>query len=85
MFASRQMTVYRVADGRGYDVAAGVLGDGYDWVIERDGWAPYRRFVDATHQTCLAHLLRRCGNVKSIWPHRDSLIWPHPRGGLGLR
>ena len=26
----------------------------------RDGWAPYRQFVHAAHQTCLAHLLRRC-------------------------
>src|SRR6266487_1696040 len=29
-------------------------------VLERDGWAPYRTFTTATHQTCLAHLLRRC-------------------------
>jgi transposase len=29
-------------------------------VLERDGWAPYRKFANATHQTCLAHLLRRC-------------------------
>ena len=28
-------------------------------VLVRDGWAPYRRFTDAAHQTCLAHLLRR--------------------------
>jgi transposase len=37
-----------------------VLGEGSAGVIERDGWAPYRRFASATHQTCLAHLLRRC-------------------------
>jgi transposase len=29
-------------------------------VLERDGWAPYRRFAHAQHQSCLAHLLRRC-------------------------
>jgi transposase len=29
-------------------------------VLERDGWAPYRQFAKASHQTCLAHLLRRC-------------------------
>jgi transposase len=29
-------------------------------VLERDGWAPYRRFTRAAHQTCLAYLLRRC-------------------------
>jgi transposase len=51
--------VYRIAAGRGFDDAAVVLGD-YAGVLERDGWAPYRRFAAASHQTCLAHLLRRC-------------------------
>jgi hypothetical protein len=36
-----------------------VLGEDYDGILERYGWAPYRSFTDATHQTCLAHLLRR--------------------------
>jgi transposase len=76
VFASRQLTVYRVADGRGYDVAAGVLGDGYDGVIERDGWAPYRRFIDATHQTCLAHLLRRCHELL-VDAHAGQARVPH--------
>jgi Transposase IS66 family len=37
-----------------------VLGADYAGVLERDGWAPYRRFTHARHQSCLAHLLRRC-------------------------
>ncbi|HUZ78997.1 MAG TPA: transposase, partial [Chloroflexota bacterium] len=28
-----------------------------------DGWSPYRRFTEAEHQTCTAHLLRRCGHL----------------------
>jgi transposase len=59
-FVGAQVTVYRIACGRGYQDAAAVLGEDYAGTIERDGWAPYRRFVHATHQTCLAHLLRRC-------------------------
>jgi transposase len=59
-FAGAQVTVYRIAHGRGYADAAAVLGEGYTGVLERDGWAPYRRFAYATHQSCLAHLLRRC-------------------------
>jgi FtsZ-binding cell division protein ZapB len=59
-FVGAQVTVYRIAQGRGYQDAAAVLGEGYAGVLERDGWAPYRRFGNATHQTCLAHLLRRC-------------------------
>jgi transposase len=59
-FVGDQITVYRIATGRGYQDAMAVLGEGFAGVLERDGWAPYRKFVHATHQTCLAHLLRRC-------------------------
>jgi transposase len=59
-FVGEEVTVYRIAGGRGYQDAAAVLGEDYAGVLERDGWAPYRRFRNATHQTCLAHLLRRC-------------------------
>jgi transposase len=59
-FVGAGVTVYRIATGRGFDDAAVVLGSDYAGVLERDGWAPYRRFTSATHQSCLAHLLRRC-------------------------
>jgi transposase len=59
----RGVTVYLIAPGRGYEQAAGVLGPGFAGVLERDGWAPYRRFEHAQHQTCLAHLLRRAGEL----------------------
>jgi transposase len=59
-FVGEGVTAYRIAHGRGYQDAAAVLGEGYAGVLERDGWAPYRRFQNATHQSCLAHLLRRC-------------------------
>jgi transposase len=64
-FVGDQVTVYRIAQGRGYQDAAAVLGEDYAGTIERDGWAPYRRFQNATHQTCLAHLLRRCRELLS--------------------
>ena len=64
-FVGEQVTVYRIARGRGYRDAAAVLGEDYAGVLERDGWAPYRRFVHARHQTCLAHLLRRCRELIS--------------------
>jgi Transposase IS66 family len=59
-FAGQGVVVYRIARGRGFDDAKAVLGADYAGVLERDGWAPYRRFATAAHQTCLAHLLRRC-------------------------
>ena len=57
--ASEKTTVYAIQPGRGYEEAAHLLGPDFDGVLIRDGWAPYRRFTRATHQTCLAHLLRR--------------------------
>jgi transposase len=57
------VTVYLIAPGRGYEQACSVLGADFAGVLERDGWAPYRRFTDARHQTCLAHLLRRAGEM----------------------
>ncbi|MDP2959442.1 MAG: IS66 family transposase [Longimicrobiales bacterium] len=60
VFATPHLTVYAIQDGRGFEQAARVLGPDYDGVLIRDGWAPYRRFEEARHQSCLAHLLRRC-------------------------
>ena len=40
-----------------------ILGADYSGVLERDGWAPYRRFTAAKHQTCAAHLLRRTAEL----------------------
>jgi transposase len=59
-FAGKGVVVYRIASGRGFEDAKAVLGGDYAGVLERDGWAPYRQFTTASHQTCLAHLLRRC-------------------------
>jgi transposase len=57
------ITVYLIAAGRGYEQAASILGEQFSGVLERDGWAPYRRFEHAQHQSCLAHLLRRAGEL----------------------
>ena len=62
-FAGDQVTVYLIAPGRGYEHAGEILGEDYSGVLERDGWAPYRRFTSAKHQTCHAHLLRRTGEL----------------------
>jgi len=62
-FAGENVTVYLIAPGRGYEHAAEILGEEYSGVLERDGWAPYRRFTNAKHQTCHAHLLRRTGEL----------------------
>lgn len=53
--ATEEATAYWVAEGRGFADACEVIDPDYRGVIVRDGWAPYRRFSAATHQTCYAH------------------------------
>jgi transposase len=59
-FSTSQVTVYSIQSGRGFEQAATVLGADFAGFLVRDGWSVYRQFVQALHQTCLAHLLRRC-------------------------
>jgi len=68
-FVTPTTTVYAIQNGRGFAQAAAVLGADYAGVVQRDGWAPYRQFVQAGHQTCLAHLLRRCRALRLDYPH----------------
>jgi len=69
VFATPTTTVYRIQPGRGFAEAAAVLGADFAGVLVRDGWAPYRQFEAAAHQTCLAHLLRRCRLITADHPH----------------
>jgi len=69
VFATPDATIDRIQPGRGFEEAAAVLGGDFAGVLVRDGWAPYRQFTAAAHQTCLAHLLRRCRLVAADHPH----------------
>jgi transposase len=60
VFHTDVLTIYAIQPGRGFEEAAQILGADFAGTLVRDGWAPYRRFQHATHQTCLGHLLRRC-------------------------
>ena len=63
---SAQVTVYAILPGRGYQQSVALLGAAYDGFLIHDGWAPYYRFVRAFHQSCLAHLLKRCREMEQI-------------------
>lgn len=67
-FATPDTTVYAIRPGRSFDDAATILGTDFAGVLVRDGWAPYRQFTEALHQTCLAHLLRRCRTLRLDHP-----------------
>jgi transposase len=63
---SAQVTVYAILPGRGYEQAVAMVGAEYDGFLIHDGWAPYYRFPFAFHQSCLAHLLKRCREMAHI-------------------
>lgn len=63
---SAQVTIYAILPGRGYEQAVMILGAEYDGFLIHDGWAPYYRFRFAFHQSCLAHLLKRCREMAQI-------------------
>jgi transposase len=63
---SAQVTVYAILPGRGYEQSEVILGAEYDGFLIHDGWAPYYRFQVAFHQSCLAHLLRRCREMALV-------------------
>ena len=67
-FATPETTVYAIRPGRSFDDAVTILGADFAGVLVRDGWAPYRRFTGALHQSCLAHLFRRCRTLRADHP-----------------
>lgn len=60
VFATENVTVYAILPGRGFQQACTILPADFAGTLARDGWAPYRQYEQALHQTCNAHLLRRC-------------------------
>ncbi len=43
-----------------------LLGENYDGWLTHDGWAVYYKFLRAGHQSCMAHLLRRCRDMAAV-------------------
>ncbi len=75
VLVGEQATLCEIARSRGFDVAAGVLGEEYSGVLIHDGWAPYDRFTNATHQQCVAHVLRRAHDLLEV-ATRGAVIFP---------
>src|SRR6516225_3458949 len=84
-----EATAYVIDPTRSGAVAEAVLGFDYDGTMIHDGWSPYDRFVDAHHQQCLQHLLRRCDEMEAA-ATRGAVRFPRRvaellRAGLDLR
>jgi len=59
VFVAPTATLCVIRPSRGHNVPEAILGADYAGRMVHDGWSPYDGFVQATHQQCLAHLLRR--------------------------
>jgi transposase len=63
---SAQVTVYMVLPGRGFPEAALLVGAAYRGWLVHDGLRCYYGFEQAFHQSCLAHLMRRCREMALV-------------------
>lgn len=72
--ANEELTLCWVADGRGFAQATEVIAAGYNGVLVRDGYVIYRHYDHATHQSCVAHLARRCREMEADLGRTDRKI-----------
>jgi len=63
---SEQVTFCDILPGRGFEQAAALLGADYNGWLTHDGWAVYYKFLQASHQSCNQHLLRRCQDMAQV-------------------
>jgi transposase len=63
---SEQVTFCDILPGRSFEQAASLLGADYDGWLTHDGWAVYYKFLQASHQSCNQHLLRRCEDMAKV-------------------
>ena len=63
---TEQVTFCEILPGRGFAEAAGILGAEYAGWLIHDGWAVYYKFLKAAHQSCVAHLIRRCRDMAEV-------------------
>jgi transposase len=63
---SDQVTFCDILPGRGFAQAASLLGADYEGWLTHDGWQAYYKFLRASHQSCVQHLLRRCENLIQV-------------------
>jgi transposase len=63
---TEQVTFCEIRPGRGFVEAAAILGAEYAGWLIHDGWAVYYKFLKAAHQSCVAHLIRRCRDMAEV-------------------
>jgi transposase len=63
---TEQVTFCEIRPGHGFVEAAAILGAEYAGWLIHDGWAVYYKFLKAAHQSCVAHLIRRCRDMAEV-------------------
>ena len=63
---TEQITYCAILPGRGFAQAASILGAEYAGWLIHDGLPLYYRFLKAAHQSCVAHLIRRCRDMAEV-------------------
>jgi transposase len=88
-FVTPRAVAYLVDRRRGFEAGGRVIPHQYAGVMVHDGFKSYDRFFRARHQTCVAHLLRRCRELletarggAAVFPRRVKAIL---REGLEAR
>jgi transposase len=66
VIGNESVTVYLIEPHRGFAEAAAVLGADYDRFLVHDGARTWYGFLQAFHQTCLAHPIRRCRDLLKL-------------------
>ena len=63
---TEQITYCQILPGRGFHEAATILGAEYAGWLIHDGLQIYYKFLKAAHQSCVAHLIRRCRDMAEV-------------------
>jgi transposase len=63
---TEQITYCAILPGRGFAQAASILGAEYAGWLIHDGLPLYYKFLKAAHQSCVAHLIRRCRDMAEV-------------------
>jgi transposase len=63
---TEQVTFCEILPGRGFAEAAAILGAEYAGWLIHDGLQIYYKFLKAAHQSCVAHLIRRCRELAAV-------------------
>jgi len=63
---TEQVTFCEILPGRGFAQASAILGAEYAGWLIHDGWKIYYKFLQAAHQSCAAHLIRRCRDLAAV-------------------